>query len=962
MPPIRVGAVAAAIALAASLLSASQALVIDPDLLSSFSWRPLGPYRAGRTTAAVGLPTQPNSFLIGTANGGIWKTTDAGRTWQPIFDTQPDGSIGALAVAPSDPNIVYAGTGEAAHRPDLSTGGGVYKSIDGGRTWSPAGLADSQQIAEIAIDPRDPARVFVAVPGHPYGPNPERGIFRSTDGARTFERVLYGNDNTGASGVALDPSNPRTVYAALWESRQAPWGAETFTGPGTGLFKTTDGGTTWRALTAGLPDHADDGLRRITLAIAPSRPARLFAVVDAARRAGLYRSDDGGESWTMAAGSARLIAAGSALTAVTVDPRNPEQVFVGGRGVWKSADAGASFSLWRAAQPGEIVRRIWINPLSPDAAVIAGDRGAAVTVNGGATWSSSFNQPTTQFDRVVTDTAFPYRVCGYGADAEALCVASRGDTGRVTVRDWSTAGPVAGDLAPDPGDVELIYGFADRVLRFDRRTGQAQDVDPPRSSGFRTLTIAPLLFSPVENRTLFFAGSSLWKTTTAGQAWSEISPDLSRETWSVPASTGAYAADAAARLGRHGVIRTVAPSYVDPTTIWAGTDDGLIHVTRDGGKSWTDVTPPGGAAWAAISRLEASHFDGNGAYAAIDAGRLDDRRPRLYRTRDGGRTWSDIARGLPATGVVRAIREDLVRRGTLFAGTDHAVFLSLDDGDTWQPLRLNMPATSIRDIAVKDADVIVATYGRGFWILDDIMPIRQITPDVARSPAYLFRPPTGYRVRTMAVTPWPADEPGAPNPPPGVWFTYLIGRGHTGPISIEVIETATGEVIRRLSSDDGAPRLATTPGLHRVSWDLRYGSSGSSGSPGIWVLPGTYQVRLTAGGQTYRQAVVVRLDPRVRTTAADLTLQHNLSKSLVTLMKRLDVERAEAERSMAAAESGSRPALESHLAALRGAAAPLPALLEAIQSIDAKPTITIEAAAKAAIAKAEAVLLGGSGD
>ena len=401
------------------------------------------------------------------------------------------------------------------------------------------------------------------------------------------------------------------------------------------------------------------------------------------------------------------------------------------------------------------------------------------------------------------------------------------------------------------------------------------------------------------------------------------------------------------------MIHAVAPSYVDPNTMWAGTTDGLIHVTRDGGKSWTAVTPPAVAAWARVSRLEASHFDANAAYAAIDTAALDDLRPHLYRTRDSGRTWVEIVRGLPGSGVVRAIREDTFRRGLLFAGTDQAVFMSLDDGETWQTLRLNMPATSIRDITVKDADLIVATYGRGFWILDDIMPIRQITPDVAHAPAYLFRPPTASASAQspIADAPWPADEPGAPNPPAGVTFTYLLGRGFTGSIAIEIVETATGEVIRRFTSDEGSPRLATSPGLHRFVWDRR---SGTGASPGIWVQPGTYQVRLTAGDQTYRQAVVVRLDPRVRVAASDLTAQHTMSKSIVTLMRRLDTERADVERTLAGSPAGSRTALESHLGALRGAAAPLPALLDAIQSVDGKPTASIEAAAKAAIAKAEA--------
>ena len=948
----------------------------DPSLFSELRWRHIGPFRGGRTKAAAGVPSQPNVFYVGAVNGGVWKTTDYGRTWQPIFDGQPTGSIGAIAVAPSDPRVIYVGSGEGLQRPDLSVGNGIYKSTDAGATWSHLGLRDGQQIPQIAIDPKDPNRLFVAVLGHPYGPNAERGIFRSLDGGRTFDKVLYRDEHTGGVDVLLDPANPQTVYAVLWEARQGPWENAAFTGPGSAAHKSTDGGATWAPIVSGLPTFDADGLGRIGIAIAPSRPSRLFATVEARTRGGLYRSDDAGATWSIVNADPRVTTRGSDFAEVKVDPLNPDVVYTGSIVAWRSTDGGTTFTAWRGAPGGDDYHRLWINPANPQIILLASDQGAIVTVNGGQTWSSWYNQPTAQFYHVSTDNAFPYRVCGGQQESGSACVSSRGTTGRITARDWTPVGVEEyGYVAPDPNDPDVLYGG--RVSRFDRRTGQTQDVSPPRGPDFRVLRTAPVMFSPTDSKTLYFAANTLWKTTNGGQVWTEISPDLSRAQWQPPPSIARYAASAAATPSRRGVIYTIAPSSIQADVIWAGTDDGLIHLTRDGGKSWTDVTPAALVPWAKVSLIEASKFDPNWAYAAVNTLRLDDLRPHIYRTRDGGRSWTEIVQGLPAGTIINAVREDSLRRGLLFAGSEHEVFVSFDDGERWQSLRLNMPATSIRDLVIKDNDVVVGTHGRGFWILDDFSPLRQLTPDVVRAPVFLFRPAIAWRVRhnLNTDTPLPPDEPSAANPPDGVALSYLIGSKVTGPIAIEIIESASGETVRRYSSDDPVPpplsgvnvpdywirpgqSLPVSPGLHRFIWDLRYApppadrpsypiAAAPGDTPvapqGMLVLPGTYQVRLTIAGQVYRQAVIVRLDPRVRISTADLTLQHTLSKSLDAAMRQVADARADLQRRLAGGGSDV-DRLKGSLAALQQAAGPLQTLFERIQQVDARPTAAQEQA------------------
>ncbi len=888
---------------------------VDRALYQSMRWRMIGPFRAGRTVGAQGIPSQPNVFYMGVNNGGVWKTTDAGRTWVPIFDDQPTGSIGDIAVAPSNPNVVYVGTGEGLQRPDLATGDGMYKSTDAGKTWTHLGLRDGQQIASIAVDPRNENRLFVAVLGHPYGPNTERGIYRSTDGGRTFERVLYKDENTGAMQVEIDPKDSGVVYADLWAGRQGPWENGAWQGRESGLFKSTDGGDTWKKLTKGLPTF-EQGLGRIGFAIARSDTKRLYATVDAqASVAGIYRSDDAGDSWTRLNGDARLWGRGSDFAELKVHPEKADIVFVANIASFKSMDGGKTWSGFKGAPGGDDYHRIWINPEHPDVMLFATDQGATITVNGGETWSSWYNQPTAQFYHVITDNDFPYRVCGGQQESGSACVLSRGRTGAIHAWDWETVGVEEyGYVAPDPLDPNIVYGG--KLTRFDRRTRHVQNIMPEavRSGKYRWLRTAPVIFSPVDNRTLYFAGNVLFKTTTGGQSWQIISPDLSREKWDVPDNVGIYRTPEMATMPRRGVIYTVAPSYKNINTIWAGTDDGLIHVTRNGGVTWQNVTPPEFKSWAKVSLIDAGRFDANTAYAAINTFRLDDLRPHIYRTHDGGKTWKEIVRGIPDGGIVNAVREDPVRKGLLYCGTEQAVYFSIDDGENWQPLRLNMPATSIRDLVVKDDDIVVGTHGRSFWILDDITHLRQISDATKGADAVLFAPQRATRIKRSlhTDTPIPPEEPAGQNPPDGAIINYYLKAPSSARIVLEITDAA-GKLVRRFASDDKPPGppaydknrinppeywirpfepLKNEAGMQRFVWDLLYPDPPADrydlpisaiyrdtpwGPQGPAVMPGVYTLKLTVNGKSYVQKLNVRIDPRIKTSALGLRTQFDLS-------------------------------------------------------------------------------------
>jgi photosystem II stability/assembly factor-like uncharacterized protein len=929
-------------------------------------WRMIGPHRGGRGKAAVGIPDRPNVFFIGFHNGGVWKTTDYGRTWTPIFDDQPTGSIGAIAIAPSNPDIIYVGSGEGNQRPDLATGDGIYRSSDGGRTWTHYGLRDAQQIPQIIVDPRNPDRIFVAALGHPYGANPERGVFRSTDGGRSFEKVLYKDENTGAADVAFDPKNPDVVYAALWESRQAPWENGVFTGPGSGLYKSIDGGSTWRPIGSGMPSGAD-GLGRIGLGICDAEPSRMYAIIASPPKlGGVYRSDDAGENWRRVNDDNRLWGREGDFHEIKPDPTNCDVLYVANIASWKSTDGGKTFTDLRGAPGGDDYQRIWINPKNTGIIIMIADQGAVVTVNGGETWSSWYNQPTAQFYHVSTDNAFPYRVCGGQQESGSACVSSRGDDGQVTFREWHPVGVeeygyVAADPL-DPLDPDIVYGG--KVSRYDRRTGQVQNVSPwpPGSTsaalpgGYRVIRTMPVLFSPIDPKTLYFASNVVWKTTTGGKHWTQISPDLTRETWEVPANVGKYKGTEPAKPSRRGVVYTIAPSPLDINRIWAGNDDGLIHVTTDGGKTWNDVTPTELKPWAKVSLMEASHFDARTAYAAINTFRLDDLKPHIYRTRDGGESWTHIVNGIPDGGIVNAVREDPKRRGLLFAGTEQAVYVSFDDGENWQSLRLNMPATSIRDLVIKDDDLVVGTHGRSFWILDDISPLRELTASSSsKVEPHLFTPVQAWRVRwnENTDTPLPPDEPAGQNPPDGAIINYWL-PADTREVVLEILD-AKGSSVRRYASGDALfdpeaervnfPRywirppqkLSAERGFHRFVWDVHYAPPrttqfsypiaaihrNTARQPqGPWAPPGAYTVRLTVDGAAQSRPLIVKMDPRVKMSALDLNRQFTLSKQLYDAINGLDESQ------------GQR---RGQLLQLYGI----------VQGADVAPTSQVEAAAKA---------------
>lgn len=880
----------------------------NPNLFNAMKWRMIGPHRGGRTVGAVGVPQQPNVFYIGVNNGGVWKTTDYGRTWNPIFDDQPTGSIGDVAVSPSNPNVIYVASGEGLQRPDLSVGDGMYKSTDAGKTWTHLGLSDAQQIGGLAIDPVNENRVFAAVLGHPYGPNTERGVYRTLDGGKTWERVLYKDENTGAIQVTIDPKNSNIVYADLWAARQGPWENGAWQGKESGLYKSIDGGTTWRKLTKGLPTYEQD-LGRIGFGIAPSDPNRLYATVDAPKEGGIFRSDDAGESWTRISQDARLWGRGSDFAEIKVHPTNPDIVFSADVDTWKSEDGGKTWTAFRGAPGGDDYHRMWINPLNPDIILLAADQGAIITVNGGKTFSTWYNQPTAQFYHVSTDNAFPYNVYGGQQESGSVGIASRGNDGQITFKDWHPVGVEEyGYVAADPLDPNIIYGG--KVTRYDKRTGQTQNIAPEavRSGKYRFIRTAPVLFSPIDPKTLFFAGNVLFKTQNGGNSWQVISPDLSRETYDdIPKSIGIYTTEDMKKMPRRGVIYAVAPSYKDINTIWAGTDDGLIHVTKDGGKSWKNVTPPALTPWSKVSQLDASHFDANTVYAAINCIRLDDMKPHIFRTKDGGKTWQEIVKGLP-NDPINTVREDPIRKGLLYAGTERAVYVSFDDGENWQSLRLNMPATSIRDLVVKDDDLVVGTHGRSFWILDDITPLRQLSAELAKTDAILYKPQTATRVRWSMYTdtPYPQEEPSGQNPPDGAIINYYLKEKAVGEVTLEIVD-ATGKSIRKFSSNDKPYELpdlniplywirpqqilSTASGSQRFVWDLHYkrldvpvsfpisatymNTAPDANSP--WVMTGNYTVKLTANGKTYSQPLTVKIDPRVKTSPEKLKQIHDLS-------------------------------------------------------------------------------------
>lgn len=897
-------AIVAGVATAAALprLSAQSTAGINPSLYAGLTWRMVGPFRGGRVNAVTGVPGQPNTFYFGSVGGGVWKSTNAGRTWNPIFDGEDVASIGAIAVAPSNPQVIYVATGEADMRDSIQFGDGMYKSTDAGRTWKHIGLATTRQIGRVLVHPRDPNTVYVAALGHVYGSQADRGVYKSTDGGATWQKVLYKGDSVGAIDLAFDPANPQTIYAAMWAVRRPPWFIYApANAPGSGLFKSVDAGKTWTQLTHGLPV---DGLGRMGIAISAANPRRVYVVADA-KEGGLFRSEDAGATFTKVSTDQRIWGRGWYFETITADPNNADIVYVPNTGVYKSVDGGKTWGAPMKASPGgDDYHMVWISPEDSMRMIVGGDQGTVVSVDGGQTFSSWYNQPTAQLYHVAADDRFPYWLTAAQQDSGAVGTPERTRHGVISMHEWSglCAGGESGYTAPDPLHPEILFGGT--VEKCNVVTGATRNVSPeaPQEGvAYRHDWTQPLVFSQADRRALYFANQFVYKTVDGGDTWTKISGDLTRSDPGVPPNLDAAAAADLPPYGNHGVVYTLAPSPVRAPTVWAGTDDGVIQVTTDDGQTWQNVTPQAMTPWTKVTMIEASHFDAGVAFAAAERHQLEDYEPYIYRTRDEGKTWQKITQGLPAGVYVQTVKEDPFRRGLLFCGTERAVFVSFDEGDHWQSLQLNLPATSMRDFAIKGDDLIVATHGRGFWMIDDISVLRQIDANSAGADAILFKPSAAVSLPLPSEqgTPLPKDEPFAENPPSGAIIDFYLKTAPSAPVVLEILDAA-GNTIRRFASDDRPqPRdpntlqvqtvwapvpepLPATPGMHRWIWDLRgqppaaAGGRGGRGRGGAGAgggggggrgrggqpLLGQHTVRLTVDGKTYTQPLVVHGDPR----------------------------------------------------------------------------------------------------
>jgi photosystem II stability/assembly factor-like uncharacterized protein len=899
---------------------------------AQLKWRLVGPFRGGWATMAGGVSGNPDTFYFAGAGGGVWKTIDAGRTWRPVGDSLPP-AIGAIAIAPSAPDTIYVGTGQVSLRYDVTAGRGVFKSTDGGKTWKSLGLAATHDIGRIWVDPRNPDIVVVAALGHLFGPNSARGIYRSADGGKTWTHSLAINDETGAVDLASDPANPNQLYAAAWQTRDYPWldYFEPHAGPGSGIYRSTDGGATWTRLAGnGWPTGP---LGRIGIAVThTAQGSRIYATVDSKTEGGVWRSDDGGDHWVRANSDAETF--GNAyFSRLVVDPRNPDVVYSAGQSIRRSTDDGKTWMIIKGAPGGDDYHFLWINPEHPDHWITASDQGAVVTVNDGKTWSSWYNQPTGQFYHLATDNRFPYWIYSGQQDSGTIGTASRSNDGALTFRDWR---PVGGDerdyMLPDPDNPDLVLGsgMGGRVSRYEATTGQVANVTPwpintygadPTGVKYRFGWVTPLEFTRAKPRALLLGAQVLFRSTDDGNHWDAISPDLTGKKTDADDCNGQVSGERARACG-YGVISAIAPSPTSADLIWVGTDSGLIQLTRDGGQNWQDVTPPALKPWDKISSLDASPLDPATVYAAVDEHRLDDFRPRVLRTHDYGKTWKEIDAGLPAEEFVPVVRADTVRNGLLYAGASQGAYVSLDDGDHWEPLRLNMPKAQVNDLLVHGDDLIAATQGRSIWVLDDVTPLRQLSSTTLGAPAHLFAPAVAWRIHpdNNKDTPLPPETPEGQNPPAGAVIDYWLGKDTHGPVTLE-IHSFTGQLVRRFSSDEApspiegnryfdeewlkpAERLSAAPGTHRFLWNLRYerpqansyeysiaavyGEDTPPAIEGPFALPGIYSVVLTVDGQRYQAPLVVQLDPRVHTSSADLRALLTFSQSLCAALERAD--------------------------------------------------------------------------
>lgn len=886
-----------------AVFSASGQQPSHEELYHGLRWRNIGPFRGGRVLAVAGSPGESRVYYFGAAAGGVWKTEDSGLNWTPLWNHTSVSAIGALAVAPSDPNVVYAGTGEAL-RGDITSGDGMYKSIDAGKTWKNIGLRDTRAISRVIVDPHDPKVVFTAALGHPFGPNTERGIFRSVDGGVTWEKVLYRDDHTGGIDVAFDPNNSRILFAALWEASRTPY-SMTSGGPGSGLYRSTDRGATWQKVEGhGLPKGI---LGRIGVSISAADSKRVYAIIEAEEDA-LYRSEDGGANWQMVNHDGHWVRPWYFNT-VYADPKDANVVYLLDLGIYRSSNGGKNFTALLGTHGDH--HSLWIDPTDPRRMINGNDGGANVTFDTGRTWTSSDNQPTAQFYHVSTDNQFPYYVYGAQQDNTSVGIASRSDTGIIDERNWSpVGGGECGYIVADPRDPNFVVAGAQNGLftRFDRRTGQAQNIAPMADNARSHAAIdnphrfqwtSPIALSPAEPAALYIAGEVLFKSLNNGMSWKIISPDLTRNDKAKQVSSGGVLTPDDSSSEYYDTIFAVAPSPLDKDLIWAGSDDGLVHITRDGGKNWANITPKQLPEWSLVSMIDASAFDAGTAFMAIDRHRLDDDHPYIYKTTDFGKTWTEAIRGLPANNYVHVVKQDPKRKGLLYAGTDNGVFVSFDEGSRWQSLQLNLPSVPIYDLTVHGADLIVATHGRAFWILDDIEPLREFDEKIAATDVYLYKPETALRVRTSGGGGGIGTRGNVGrNAPGGAMVDYFLKAAPQGPVMVEILD-GQGQLVRRFSSADrreGPPdpynmtrqsgsRLPAEPGMNRFVWDLRY--EGAKEVPGMSIqelrqggplaMPGDYQVRLTAGGKTVTAALRVDPDPRVRATLTDFEQQFHLA-------------------------------------------------------------------------------------
>ena len=905
---------------------------VQPELFNGIKWRLVGPFRGGRVVAVAGVSGDSTTFYFGSVDGGVWKTTDAGVVWTPIFDSQPIASIGALAVAPSDPNTIYAGTGEADIRTDLSSGNGVYKSTDAGRTWTHVGLENTRQISRIVVDPQDANTVYVGALGHAYGPNEQRGVYKSTDGGTHWTKVLDRGPEIGIASLAICSTNPKLLFATAWHAYRPPWSNyATVDGPGSGLYRSEDAGKTWSLLSGnGLPD-GDWG--RAGVDVAPDG-RRVYALISA-KKAGLYRSDDGGNTWVLANADSRLTNRAWYFSDITVDPNNRDVIYMPNVALYRSEDGGKTISIVRGAPGGDDYHQIWIDPKNSSSLVLGTDQGTTISLNRGQTWSSWYNQPTAQIYHLTTDNQFPYVVYGTQQDSGSVAVLSRADHGRITPRDWFPAGPSeSGHMALDPNDPAIVYltGPYGTVSRFNRRTTLSQDITPwpfpewglaLNRHKYRAPWTPVLVFSQAGPNALYLGTQFVMKTVDGGLHWDTISPDL---TGAAAFSgnqkpEGPLTVENAKNRG-FGVVFTIAPSPLQKDVIWVGSDTGLIHLTRDGGKNWKDVTPHGLSDWSLISLIEASHFDPATAYAAVDRSVLDDQTPYIYRTHDYGASWQLVTAGIPPGAFLRAVREDPQTKGLLFAGTELGVYVSFDDGDYWLPLQLNLPVSSVRDLTIHDDDLVIATHGRSFWILDNITPLRQASAAGDAKRAWLYHPADAIRVDndSFTGTPLPPEEPTAENPPNGAMIDYFL-KSDASTVRLEIFDEQQN-LVRAFSSENrGAekhPSLAVadrwlpkpqvlqrTAGMHRFIWDLSWGASNPSVDEdddfrppnGPKAAPGIYQVRLTADGQTQTQSLRLMMDPRSPATREVLGQRLKLGRQIFA--EALEVQHGLAETSSA---------------------------------------------------------------